>query len=79
MHDAITTAEVPILAQHHERRNPGEGLEDVNLVIVMGRRLLLQGTAETSPPSTCKETPVMYEAAGDSKKAAALPSSAGSP
>src|SRR4028118_1018552 len=41
--------------------------------------LQYQGTAETSPPSTCKETPVMYEAAGESKKAAALPSSAGSP
>ncbi len=37
MHDAITMAEVPVLAQQHERRNPGEGLGDVNLVIVMGR------------------------------------------
>ena len=41
--------------------------------------LLHQGTADTSPPSTCRETPVMYEAAGESKNAAALPSSSGSP
>ena len=37
------------------------------------------GTADTSPPSTCRETHVMYEAAGEGKKATTLPSSAGSP
>jgi hypothetical protein len=37
------------------------------------------GIADTLPPSTCRETPLMYEAAGESRKAAARPSSSGSP
>src|ERR687890_311422 len=32
----LTTAGEPILAQHHGRRNPGEGLGAVDLVVVMG-------------------------------------------
>src|SRR5215203_5289770 len=90
----LTTAGEPILAQHHRRRNHTESLPPVESVVVRGGtsanqpqklqrckpcNLLHQGTAETSPPSTCRETPVMYEAAGESMKAAALPSSAGSP
>src|SRR5918994_6105270 len=33
----LTTDREPILAQHHGRRNPGEGLGDVNLAVVMER------------------------------------------
>src|SRR5215211_3444786 len=32
----LTTAGEPILAQHHGRRNPGESLGAVDLVVVMG-------------------------------------------
>jgi hypothetical protein len=39
----------------------------------------LYGIVGTRPPSSCRETPVMEEAAGESRKAAARPSYSGSP